>query len=382
MRKLALVLFLLSSSALAQGIGGSGISGFSPLVSLGPGYINVFGGINFNNQINFGASPGTVNGPANSWLWASPQNATGVCALSPGIQCNLTYINFIDQVNISSNNSLTATAYQHVLQSPATGNRQLGQFQFWYQGSSDTNKSYSAITTVTKASASNGGSSLSQLGALFGLNPYVVFSSGATFWAQGIGEEIDLSLRTGASAREMIGLQIVQDSLFTISPLKYVVALSFNNQAAQGSVVGHDALLQDGAYAGYPSLKSTGVIYRCYPTFGAGNCGTIGGALDLSNYTSASFIVNGPSGTYQITGGFGVNGSTLQAGSGTPLTLNAGDIGMSKVVASNSAPGASGARLELVCGTNAGSAQLIAYAGTSITSVSIKDNIGFGVTGC
>lgn len=72
----------------------------------------------------------------------------------------------------------------------------------------------------------------------------------------------------------------------------------------------------------------------------------------------------------------------LQASLGTALTLTAGAIGMSKMTASGSAPGASGLKLEVVCGTNAGSAKLIAYAGTSTSATTVLDNIGSGVTGC
>lgn len=74
------------------------------------------------------------------------------------------------------------------------------------------------------------------------------------------------------------------------------------------------------------------------------------------------------------TGGFSLGASTL--------TLVDGELGLPKIGASGSAPGAGGLKFEAVCGTNAGSAKLIAYAGTSTTPVTILDNIGSGVTGC
>jgi phage baseplate assembly protein gpV len=86
------------------------------------------------------------------------------------------------------------------------------------------------------------------------------------------------------------------------------------------------------------------------------------------------------------------NGVTAAAGAFTvstsmtvgsaSLTVPTGGIGLSKITADGSAPGAGGAKLELVCGTNAGSAKLIMYAGTSTTPVTIIDNVGTGVTGC
>jgi hypothetical protein len=67
---------------------------------------------------------------------------------------------------------------------------------------------------------------------------------------------------------------------------------------------------------------------------------------------------------------------------GTTLTLTAGALGLSKITASGTAAGAAGAKLELVCGTNAGTAKVIIAAGTSATAVTIVDNVGAGVTGC
>lgn len=74
--------------------------------------------------------------------------------------------------------------------------------------------------------------------------------------------------------------------------------------------------------------------------------------------------------------------SGVQLGGSTALTLTAGAVGIPKITASGTAPGATGGKIELVCGTNAGSAKLIAVAGTSSTAVTILDNIGSGVTGC
>lgn len=81
----------------------------------------------------------------------------------------------------------------------------------------------------------------------------------------------------------------------------------------------------------------------------------------------------------QVNGGSRAN--YLATGAGT-LTLTTGAVGLSKMTASASAPGAAGGKLELVCGTNAGTAKLVAYAGTSGTAVTVLDNIGAGVTGC
>lgn len=67
----------------------------------------------------------------------------------------------------------------------------------------------------------------------------------------------------------------------------------------------------------------------------------------------------------------------------TTLATVSGEIGMAKITETTpTAPGAGGAKLAVVCGTNAGTAKLVAFAGTSTTPVTILDNIGSGVSGC
>jgi hypothetical protein len=122
-------------------------------------------------------------------------------------------------------------------------------------------------------------------------------------------------------------------------------------------------------------------------------------ALDLSGSPNPSAIygvhVNGPPsasggilpniyGVYiekqrvpNIAAGWGV----YQADSGDQNFFG-GPILMQKNAAKSSAPGAENLRMEVVCGTNAGTAKLQAYAGTSTTPVPILDNIGSGVSGC
>jgi hypothetical protein len=77
----------------------------------------------------------------------------------------------------------------------------------------------------------------------------------------------------------------------------------------------------------------------------------------------------------------GSGGVTFGAAGASLLTAT-GEMGFTKITAINVAPGAAGAKEEWVCGTNAGTAKKIAYAGTSATPVTIIDNVGAGVTGC
>jgi len=106
-----------------------------------------------------------------------------------------------------------------------------------------------------------------------------------------------------------------------------------------------------------------------------GSPGTV--ALGAGGSDANVNISISPKGTGQV-----VIPTQLQVGTATQLTLAAGEQGFAKIAASSSAPGALGAKIAFVCGTNAGSAKLIAYAGTSTTPVTVIDNIGSGVTGC
>lgn len=64
------------------------------------------------------------------------------------------------------------------------------------------------------------------------------------------------------------------------------------------------------------------------------------------------------------------------------MTIPTGAIGIAKETVTGTAPGTSGAILQLVCGTTTGTAKLVALAGTSTTPAVILDNIGSSVGGC
>lgn len=129
----------------------------------------------------------------------------------------------------------------------------------------------------------------------------------------------------------------------------------------------------------------------------AGQFGIAGGGSGANNptfrlYASSATAANGVltldnNSSNSVNFGACANGvfcenGALMTGSSTALTLTSGAVGMTKIAASGSAPGAAGGKLELVCGTGAGSAKLIISAGTSATAVTVVDNIGSGVTGC
>lgn len=68
---------------------------------------------------------------------------------------------------------------------------------------------------------------------------------------------------------------------------------------------------------------------------------------------------------------------SLRVGNAT-ATTSAGELSLSKISASGSAPGAGSLKISAVAGTNAGTCKIIAYAGTSTTPVTLVDNVGAG----
>lgn len=135
------------------------------------------------------------------------------------------------------------------------------------------------------------------------------------------------------------------------------------------------------------------------PSYALGISGITNWIMGIDNSDSQAFVVANSltpgssnylkittGGAVTIPGTLGVTGAVTMSGTasigGGALTLTTGALGLSKMTASASAPGAAGTKLEAVCGTNAGSAKLVMYAGTSGTAVTIVDNVGTGVTGC
>jgi hypothetical protein len=62
----------------------------------------------------------------------------------------------------------------------------------------------------------------------------------------------------------------------------------------------------------------------------------------------------------------------------TAATLANSELGLNKIAASGSAPGAGSGKLAVVAGTSAGTCKLIMYAGTSTTPTTVIDNVGAG----
>lgn len=153
--------------------------------------------------------------------------------------------------------------------------------------------------------------------------------------------------------------------------------ISGAHNIAIGQVAGANITTQSnnlfiGSSAGQSNTGSGSIMIG----FNAGKNETGSNKLYIDNTATATPLIGGDLSGRTVTFDAG-----LQVGTNA-LTTTKGAVGIAKIAASGSAPGAGGAKLELVCGTNAGTAKLVISAGTSATPATILDNIGTGVTGC
>lgn len=172
---------------------------------------------------------------------------------------------------------------------------------------------------------------------------------------------------------------------FTLADNSAFSAIKASSLTLTTSLAGNITISGNNTYSGTFLVTSTGLPTlangNSYITNSAGTGGQFGGqgavndaCLMNKSQLSAACV---PTGTINLD----VAGA-LMVGSTTPLTLATGQIGIQKITDPAAAVGAAGGGVFLVCGTNAGTAKLVAIAGTSATKVTIVDNIGAGVTGC
>lgn len=111
-----------------------------------------------------------------------------------------------------------------------------------------------------------------------------------------------------------------------------------------------------------------------------------GGKLSFDgDGVSGSYLTHQPGGLEYWSAGARVARLTDAGGlalGSAALAVGPGSIGLQRPARPAGAPGAAGMRLEVACGSMAGTARLVAYAGTSSVPTIIADNLGQGVAGC
>lgn len=180
-------------------------------------------------------------------------------------------------------------------------------------------------------------------GAGFSLNTVAQLFSGATFYNGLVGYELDMKIATGASARNKVGLNLVQLNGDNVAGSNDDIALDFSNQFAQGSGIGWKYGISFGSQDSYFPIASTGTLI-----YAQSHSGTLNAAngMDFSNVTfstaflrSAQFSVSGQGAIAQslgsqfnLTSNNLINAASLwnfssvfagnAGGAGTPLTGN------------------------------------------------------------
>lgn len=185
---------------------------------------------------------------------------------------------------------------------------------------------YTALNTKINASVNVGGTGLTAVdsaGSVFGINPVAHLASGATFWGQIVGGEIDTWVEAGASVVDKIGFQIIDVAGSVVQGARDDVALSLNNQYDPSSSTGFKVGLGIGRSGGKFPVSTNGTLI-----FGTGNVSspgfTIANGIDWSLGTATGNWVN-LGGVFTITGagvasaaGYKVGATAGVACSGSP----------------------------------------------------------------
>lgn len=263
---------------------------------------------------------------------------------------------------------------------------------FLFTGAGSSSNSQTGLRTVLAA----GYTGTSDTHAIQAINATAPPSGGIAFGIRGeVSSNASSGLGVGVSGRvsgvpaNKIGVYGSADGTAAAASMLVSGTTAAGMVATNGAIFGATPLLvldnttpvfyvtDNGGFvaSGLSSNTSTDYLFN---TNGKGgfkiNAGT-NIQIGTTNSSAISFMTNFNNVMHlPTTGGVVIGASTL--------TTTTGALGLNKMTASGSAPGAAGGKIELVCGTNAGTAKLTALAGTSTTPVTILDNIGAGVTGC
>lgn len=239
-------------------------------------------------------------------------------------------------------------------------------------------------TVMTVTAVGSGTVAVGQVYSGSGVTPSTVSSLGTGTGGTGtynmsVNQTVGSETMTGTNApKYKKGISIVELSTDSVQASSDDVAMEVVNQSGFTSG-GWKIGLSFGGHVGTWPISSTGTLIGTTATSLGGASYAAASGVDFSavTFTTAAFKSTG----FSVDGSGNLVANVLKTGSAS-LTTTAGAVGLSKMTASGSAPGAGGGKLELVCGTGAGTAKLVAYAGTSGTAATVLDNIGSGVTGC
>lgn len=213
-----------------------------------------------------------------------------------------------------------------------------------------------AGTFLAQAQANDGGSAGTLKGSVFGTNPVATLASGATYFQDCVGTEINFGLQAGSSAGRKVGLQIVQRSDDAVNALGPAPECMLLLGSQVGATVGVPYGLLIGDHEGQWPMASSGSLvsasigqsYPAHPStvkwgvdFLAATFPATGNPYDGGYLRSANFSVDG-AGTMQIGSAytsFSAAGLAMDlkgaVGTGTPAVIGTGTGWFDQTVATD-----------------------------------------------
>lgn len=218
----------------------------------------------------------------NSNLWISSTATGSIPAGAFGLN-SITYTS--DNVHSADGNLISALRLRHLCGGAAgkgsyTGLDVVLNLTQTSGNTSDTGY-YTGGQFTVQGSVNDTGILGTPSGHLYGLSQNVRLVSGATFWDQIVGQEIDIGAQSGSSVADIIGMQIVQQ-LSAVSGSRSNLGFSFNNDSTSN---GWDIGISFGAFAGYWPMAAGGTLIGTYAHAGSGSAGTVANGIDFTNVT-------------------------------------------------------------------------------------------------
>ena len=180
---------------------------------------------------------------------------------------------------------------------------------------------YVAVDGWTFASKNVGGASgalANSKGHAFATNPQVLLTSGATFWYEATGEEIDVSVASGASAYLVNGLQVALLSNHAVHGLSGIDS-AINIGAQIGATTGFDFGLRMSNPGGQWPYVATATLIGI-PAPGATNTIAAANGIDFSLVPFSGFFLKSQG--FTVDGAGNTVAASYKAGANAGLTCS------------------------------------------------------------
>jgi hypothetical protein len=176
-----------------------------------------------------------------------------------------------------------------------------------------------------QASYSAGGTSGASAGSLFAANDIVILSSGATWWEEVVGYELDVTMQTGASCNYRHGMKLVTGGAGAGAQGKdYGYTLAASSVTTAGMDVGYAF----GDPYGWWPVKPGGILFGTVAGQAGGPAYAAAWGIDFSAVAFSGGLIRGPG--FNVSGTGAVNASAINAGAGlhcgSQLASGAGDF--------------------------------------------------------